>query len=549
MDVTRHNFAEALVDLEKQLALPSCRFVAIDTEFTGLTPSEFTREKVIDTLEERYAKVRSSGENFLITQFGVALVHVADSIDVEDEAKTWISCWNFYVFPRPYQNVDARFLCQASSMQFMAEHGFDFNKFIRDGIPYLSRKSELSVRRSHEKSIANLGKSPPEKITVGRHFDKLFLTETVERIDTWLADSASADASSPAELFISARNSFRRLLVLHAARFLSTHPDAKSLYMETNDNGVRLIRTSSAVERDSLKKRKIDAMNQDVEAAIGFSKVIQLLGKSNKPVVGHNCLLDFVYLFHQFVGPLPPTLVQFKLQLGKAFPAIFDTKHLAMMSPVRDQFESTSLSAMFEYMRDHLALDVSTLVSPDTSSSYHHALKKPSADAAAMPCHEAGFDALMTAIVHLGFTSLSANGWSTDLPLDLRTDFRNLSLYENRINLMVVDRPSYLDVGDVDQELDRRHVYVLSGDAAALKEARPDDMFAASRVNRVVREDKETYVFLSEPVQGDLPTHPHLVVSPFAEYIKATAKKNEPKYDDQDKADDAAPPARWCTIQ
>ncbi|KAF0774878.1 hypothetical protein AaE_001421, partial [Aphanomyces astaci] len=92
-------------------------------------------------------------------------------------------------------------------MQFMAEHGFDFNKFIRDGIPYLSRKSELSVRRSHEKSIANLGKSPPEKITVGRHFDKLFLTETVERIDTWLADSASADASSPAELFISARNS------------------------------------------------------------------------------------------------------------------------------------------------------------------------------------------------------------------------------------------------------------------------------------------------------------------------------------------------------
>ncbi|RHY30414.1 hypothetical protein DYB32_006348 [Aphanomyces invadans] len=548
MDVTRHNFAEALVDLEKQLALPSCRFVAIDTEFTGLAPSEFTREKIIDTLEERYAKVRASGENFLITQFGVALVHVADgSAETDEASNTWISCWNFFVFPRPYQNFDARFLCQASSMQFMAEHGFDFNKFIRDGIPYLSRKSEMAVRRIHEKSIANLGKSPPEKINVSRHFDKLFMTESVERIDTWLANS---DAAMP-ELFISARNSFRRLLVLHAARFLATHPDAKSLYLETNENGVRLIRTTSSSEHDSLKKRKIDELNNEVEAAIGFSKVIQLLGKSGKPVVGHNCLLDFVYLFHQFVGPLPPTLVQFKLQLGKAFPVIFDTKHQAMMSPARDEFESTSLSAMFEYMRDHLTIDVSTLINADESSSYHRALKKPVDGEAPMPCHEAGFDALMTAIVQLGFTSLSANGWSKELPLDLRTDFRHLTLYENRINLMAVERPSYLDIGDVEQELDRRHVYVLSGDATALKESRPDDLFAQSRVNRVIREDKETYVFLSEPLEGDLPkpADDKLVISPFAEYLKKHGSKALDDSETASSAGDDAPPSRWCTIQ
>ncbi|KAF0688373.1 Aste57867_19993 [Aphanomyces stellatus] len=553
MDVTRHNFNEALVDLEKQLAMPSCRFIAIDTEFTGLTPSESTREKVIDTLEERYAKVRASGENFLITQFGVALVHV----EAESE-KTWISCWNFYVFPRPYQNVDTRFLCQASSMQFMAEHGFDFNKFIRDGIPYLSRKTEMSVRKSTEKSIANLGKSPPEKMNVNRHFDKMWLAETIDKIDSWLtgpvasdeaSEETSAVPSSSSELFLAARNPFRRLLALHAAKYLAKHPDAKSLYMETSDAGVRLVRTSSAAERDNLKKRKIDALNQEVDNAVGFSKVIQLLGKSNKPVIGHNCLLDFVYLFHQFCGPLPPTLVQFKQQLGKAFPTIYDTKVLALTSPASDAFESTSLSAMFDYMRDHLNLDVSSLVLDD-ANAYHKALQTSSDES--MPCHEAGFDALMTAIVYLGFTSMAANGWATELPLDLRASTRGLELYENRINLMVVDRPSHLDVADFDQTLDRRHVYVLEhADANGLKDVKPDDVFADARVNRVVREEKETYVFLSEPVATlPVPKDDKIRISPFADYVKqkpTSALLSSVNNDDESGA--AAPPARWCSIQ
>jgi poly(A)-specific ribonuclease len=173
MEVTRHNFHEALADIEKQLSMPSCRFAAIDTEFTGLTPNEKTREKVIDLLEERYNKVRQSGESFLITQFGLALVHVEDTSTNASASKTWISCWNFYIFPRPYHNIDYRFLCQASSMQFMAEHGFDFNKFIRDGIPYLSRTNEERARKNNEKNIKNVGKTPPQSLSIKNEQDKV----------------------------------------------------------------------------------------------------------------------------------------------------------------------------------------------------------------------------------------------------------------------------------------------------------------------------------------------------------------------------------------
>lgn len=47
MNVTRHNFEETFEDLQRDIAAPSCRFVAIDTEFTGLSPNEDQRERYL----------------------------------------------------------------------------------------------------------------------------------------------------------------------------------------------------------------------------------------------------------------------------------------------------------------------------------------------------------------------------------------------------------------------------------------------------------------------------------------------------------------------
>lgn len=40
--------------------------------------------------------------------------------------------WNFYVFPHSYGGQDRRFTCQASSLEFLAEHKFNFNKFVHE---------------------------------------------------------------------------------------------------------------------------------------------------------------------------------------------------------------------------------------------------------------------------------------------------------------------------------------------------------------------------------------------------------------------------------
>ncbi|GLE11046.1 hypothetical protein PINS_up023344 [Pythium insidiosum] len=129
MNVTRHNFKECFADLKADIERASCRFIAIDTEFTGLSPTEDEKERYIDTLEERYKKVKRAGESFLITQFGLSTVHL-------DETQQFVvKTWELLRVPSPYGSVDERFLCQASSLQFLSEHGFDFNKFIGDGHP------------------------------------------------------------------------------------------------------------------------------------------------------------------------------------------------------------------------------------------------------------------------------------------------------------------------------------------------------------------------------------------------------------------------------
>jgi hypothetical protein len=86
------------------------------------------REEVLDDAEQRYARVRTSAQNFLIMQFGLATFQWSTLTGCY-EAQTY----NFYIFPRPSGGMDYRFTCQASSLDFLREHGFDFNKFIYSG--------------------------------------------------------------------------------------------------------------------------------------------------------------------------------------------------------------------------------------------------------------------------------------------------------------------------------------------------------------------------------------------------------------------------------
>ncbi|XP_023229541.1 poly(A)-specific ribonuclease PNLDC1-like [Centruroides sculpturatus] len=53
-----------------------------------------------------------------------------------------------------------------------------------------------------------------------------------------------------------------------------------------------------------------------------------MLVDAKKPMVGHNLMLDLLFLYHHFYKPLPKKYSEFKKNIHKLFPVIFDTKHI-----------------------------------------------------------------------------------------------------------------------------------------------------------------------------------------------------------------------------
>ena len=46
----------------------------------------------------------------------------------QDKHKYEAKKYTFYLFPRSFSSIDGKFMCQASCLEFLCQHNFDFNK-------------------------------------------------------------------------------------------------------------------------------------------------------------------------------------------------------------------------------------------------------------------------------------------------------------------------------------------------------------------------------------------------------------------------------------
>jgi hypothetical protein len=65
----------------------------------------------------RYTKMTESIKAYIITQYGLSCFEATGPGSYE--ARTF----NFYLFPQPHRGYNRRFLCDASSLVFLASHG------------------------------------------------------------------------------------------------------------------------------------------------------------------------------------------------------------------------------------------------------------------------------------------------------------------------------------------------------------------------------------------------------------------------------------------
>lgn len=476
MDVVKETFSAQFETIKQ--AILSCDFVAIDTELTGLSASKKARINSLDSVEERYGKLRESASKFMTIQWGLC------TFTKTSEGEYVAQPFNFYVFPKPFHpNLDYTFVSSVSSLHFLASNNFDFNKLIYHGIPWLRRDEEERIRSSRPAEAA--GGAPKDDVALGDK-DKAFIDAICVQIDEWLKTGEK-------ELRLAPCNSFqRRITYQEVAKRYNNAIDASAQSDEGSHLRYIVLSRLSDEERSAKRQEKAQQGDAELEAAVGFRRVIDVLTEAKKPVVGHNLLLDLVHTL-SFLQLPPPTSDQFKSQLHSLFPTIVDTKFVVSSSPeLVSQCASTALGDTHAAFDGPRFQDRPAISFPAGFGAYAEDKSR---------FHEAGFDALITGVAYLrmAYHLAEARTGSAD---DLLPTGPLMEEYRNKLFLLRSDIP-YYNLAGPDPTPDRAGVFYVHNFSPSLRTGdivRHFGSFGRVFVNWV--DDTSLFITLSDKAQA-----------------------------------------------
>ncbi|KAF9308349.1 hypothetical protein BG003_011226 [Podila horticola] len=372
MEVLRENFNAELPWIEQAIA--ECDFIALDAEFSGLHTGPRRGGNMNITLEESYEELRQAATQFMTIQIGVS-TFTYDYANNSYVAKPF----NFYIYPTTtagYAPQGRCFMTEASSLDFLAQNGFDFNKWIYQGVHYTTKEEEV-VYRTTRMRVAN-------NEYQDAHIDEKsapWIADVMNRVTAWLADSYALN-----HLNIPTMNSYQKKLVYQEVR----RRWGDTLNLKGGGGAFVTVAKATRNGNGDSQKMRIEEAERDIQNAVGFRAVIDMLSGCGKPIAGHNIVIDLAYILAQFVGPLPLTVDGYKQMIHNTFPTLLDTKYISYSSPALQglAFE-TSLGGL-----ENMVNGVQFINSPRINLHYKHP-RYYSRDHS----HEAGYDSYLTGVI------------------------------------------------------------------------------------------------------------------------------------------------------
>jgi len=322
MELTRENFYEVEPILLKDIE--NSEFIAFDLEFSGLIKSKF---KIYDSSEEKFQKSKYMAENYRIIQVGITpFIKKESNNNKEYIAKPY----NIYAFPSEKQSNN-KFDFFLDSIIFNREHGCDFNKWISQGVVYLNNEN---LKKLTERLMAgNINKYDPKNISAFKNIvlykeqDKIRYKDFYDRFMNFY--------NNKDEKILKHEKIVRHLMLY----FLNKLDEdiRKKIFIEYKDEIIGedvksylLIHKLNSYEE---KLQKINQENNEIIALIkkekGIKNIIEKIISSKKPIVGHNCFIDLLFIMSHFMDDIPKNFHTYKLKLKNEFGGgIYDTKYL-----------------------------------------------------------------------------------------------------------------------------------------------------------------------------------------------------------------------------
>uniref|UniRef100_A0A671TQT2 Poly(A)-specific ribonuclease (deadenylation nuclease) n=1 Tax=Sparus aurata TaxID=8175 RepID=A0A671TQT2_SPAAU len=415
MEVTRRNFKDSLNAVYS--AIEEADFLAIDGEFSGISdgPNVSALTNGLDTPEERYTKLKKHSMDFLLFQFGICTFTYDQT-----KSKYIIKPFNFYIFPKPFNRTspDIKFICQSSSIDFLASQGFDFNKVFCNGIPYLNQEEEAQLREQTEErrnQHAN-GVGTPSYISPSSSKGPAHVPEEhkdfINRVILCFANLLSIFYFF---IMFCVVGLWRFTICLSLTGFPRgfTWKPSRQKRLERKERFIQVSKVDDE-ERKRREQQKLEKEQEELNDAVGFSRVVHAISKSGKLVVGHNMLLDVMHTIHQFYCPLPEEMIT-----------------------------NTSLAELEKQLKE----------GPFKSPQVETAEGFPSYDTAQEQLHEAGYDAYITGLCFVSMANYLGS-FLTPPKAYISARSKLIEPFFNKLFLMrIIDIP-YLNITGPDCEYD-----------------------------------------------------------------------------------------------
>ncbi|KAK0043956.1 poly(A)-specific ribonuclease PARN-like domain-containing protein 1 [Biomphalaria pfeifferi] len=413
-EVTRQNFDSLFPKIE--YAIENADFISIDTEFTGLYYDEHCKPSLFDNSAERYAKLRYSVQKFTLSQIGLTMF-VRNAKDNCYSTQTY----HFYLFPFPFGSYDPRFSVQTSSLEFLKKNSFDFNKWVKQGIPFLNNIQERNLTNEMAAGYLFSGLN---------NDDETELQSLCSKVAAWLPNSKVGDI-----LTLSLPKGSESSYVYHTdLRMRFAH-----IWTSRNPFDQIVVEHVDKVKRQLLERENHSShqeyQKQQIIQLLGFTRVFRLLQISQKPVVGHNLLMDLIFMYEKFHNPLPDSYAKFKQDIHKMFPSIFDTKHIHYC--IKRFLESALLFTTGNLKDLYDGINQNTTILTMLQPKIKHT-ESGDFPEASFP-HQAGYDSYMCGVVFLRlchFLHFQESGSSHFKPCSFKDYLVTMKKFKNSVNLI-----------------------------------------------------------------------------------------------------------------
>uniref|UniRef100_A0A1I7T280 Poly(A)-specific ribonuclease PARN n=1 Tax=Caenorhabditis tropicalis TaxID=1561998 RepID=A0A1I7T280_9PELO len=407
--ITDSNFLEFAPKLRKTLLYAD--FVAIDFEFLGL---DCTAISLHDTAEVRYRILRENVINYRPCQLGLSFFKQTTHRDYKADT------YSIPLFQRFGQN-STRISFQ--SLRFLRNSNFDLNKVFSEGVEHCTRAESQKFEKAlkDETSISYVSKD----IQIHIELLKIMLQEKCYRADMEAITKSTEEPMQGTELVLAPGKIIllklmKGLCTLETCIILNELTKAYPQFVFKEDVENSAIKVKSRPESMTEQENLNETKTRCAEAFEGISATMDALSMMRKVIVGHNSLLDTMYLYHYFFARLPEKYQTFKRKFNELFPKVIDTKILAQVL----RMELPGVGDSLERLGDYFGTEASNRTVPPELRGYIGPWMNPLDDDSENVYHNAGFDSYITGEVFLKLAHTYINR---------RNEFKNESVEFKRI--------------------------------------------------------------------------------------------------------------------